>query len=103
MTGLVIPNVVSHDWCNIFGDDQNGAKVYMGGLGDANQVSKQWYCPTRSIGRYYMECEHGHKGQIMKLCGKHFREFNGKVSFCPRCNTNENNGHNCQLTLRSVT
>lgn len=100
---IIVPDVITRDWCNIFGDDINGAKVYLGGLGNANLVDKQWYCPTRSIGRYFMECEHGHKGQVMKLCGKHFREFRTAVTFCPRCNTDDATGHKCKLVLRSVS
>jgi hypothetical protein len=49
-----------------------------------------------------MECEHGHRGQVMKLCGKHYREFKDKVTFCPRCNTNLP-GHKCNLKLVTLS
>lgn len=98
-----VGGVMLQPFCNIFGDDINGAKRYMGGLGDASQVDKQWYCPSHSVGRWRMECEHGHKGQIMKLCSKHFNEFRASVTFCPACNTDENHGHKCHLTLVTVS
>jgi hypothetical protein len=85
------------EWCNIFGDDINGAKIILGGI-SSSKVTQQWYCPTVSVGRFYMVCEHGHKGQVMKLCQKHHDEFDGKVTFCPRCN-NTPPGHNCNLRL----
>lgn len=94
--------IIGRDWCNIYGDDINGAKTYLGGLGNANAVDKQWYCPTRSIGRYRMECEHGHKGQVMKLCGKHFRQFRIAVTFCPKCNELPP-GHKCSLVLKGIS
>lgn len=93
--------VILNGFCNIFGDDVNGAKTVLGGL-STEHVSQQWYCPNRWEGRYRMECEHGHKGQIMKLCSKHLREFRAKVTFCPRCNA-EPPGHNCSLTLEAVS
>lgn len=102
MSVLFNPNgtVLLSDWCNIFGDDINGAERVNGGLG-AGKVTTQWYCPTKSVGRFRMVCEHGHKGQVMKLCQKHFDEFNGKVTFCPRCNAV--NDHKCTLKLESVS
>lgn len=103
MRTISSPTIIGRDFCNIFGDDINGAKVFMGGLGDASSVDKQWYCPTRAVDRYFMECAHGHKGDIMKLCRKHYNEFNGKVTFCPRCNQNEASGHKCKVVLRSVS
>lgn len=95
--------VVSRDFCNIFGDDINGAAKVMGGLEDPSRVDKQWYCPTRAVDRYYMECEHGHRGQLMKLCRKHFNEFNGKVTFCPACNTDPEHGHKCNVRLVTLS
>ena len=99
----LIGAVMLNQYCNIFGEHTNGAQTYMGGLGDASQVDKQWYCPNQYIGRYRMECEHGHVGQMMKLCGQHFRQFRASVTFCPRCNTDENNGHKCKLVLKAVS
>lgn len=94
--------VLLQGFCDIFGDDVNGAKRYMGGLGDASKVDRQWYCPNRPGPRVRMECEHGHKGQVMRPCTKHFNEFRNKVTYCPRCNV-EPPGHNCQLTLNTVS
>lgn len=93
--------VLISDWCDIFGDDINGAKRITGGLG-YGKVTTNWYCPTRAIGRFRMVCEHGHKGQVIKPCQKHFTEFNGKVKFCPRCNIPPND-HRCTLTMEPVS
>lgn len=92
--------VLLSDWCNIFGDSTNGAERVLGGLSDA-RPDRQWYCPTRSVVRVRMVCEHGHKGQVMKLCQKHYTEFNGKVKFCPRCNIPPND-HQCTLRMETV-
>lgn len=94
--------ILGRNFCNIFGDDVNGARKVLGGLGNAASVDRQWYCPNRSIGRYRMECEHGHRGQIMKLCQKHLTEFDDKVTFCPTCNR-ELPGHKCNLKLIPVS
>lgn len=95
--------VMLSQWCNIFGgENDGGAKAVLGGIGP-QKPDRQWYCPTRSIGRYQMQCEHGHKGQIMHLCAKHVKEFGGgAVKFCPKCNTNAP-GHKCTLTLEELS
>lgn len=88
-------------WCNIFGDDN--PKRVLGGLADINRERRGWYCPTRSVGRFRMVCEHGHQGQIMDLCARHVTEFgHGKVTFCPRCNA-EPPGHKCELKMVEVS
>ena len=95
-----VGGVILNGFCNIFGDDINGATKVLGGLG--NQApDKQWYCPSRWVGRYRMTCEHGHRGQVMKLCKKHVTEFSGKVTFCPRCNA-EPPGHKCKLVMEEM-
>ena len=89
-------------WCNIFGgENDGGAKAVLGGIGPQTP-DRQWYCPTPSIGRFQMTCAHGHRGQIMHLCQKHFSEFRTDVSFCPKCNTNPP-GHRCQLALEALS
>lgn len=93
--------VLLSGFCNIFGDDINGAKKVLGGLGEQTP-ERQWYCSNRYQGRYRMSCEHGHQGQIMKLCPKHFNEFRVAVSYCPPCNASPP-GHNCSLTLKMVS
>ena len=102
MSGPFTGAVLLSEWCNIFGDATNGAKRFLGGQADASTVERQWYCPTRSIGRWRMECEHGHKGQIMKLCGSHLKEFRSKITYCPPCNVAPP-GHKCGLTLIAVS
>lgn len=87
--------------CNIFGAETGGARL-LGGLG-TEKVSRQWFCPSESVGRFVMECEHGHKGQIMPLCQKHYMEFRNSVSYCPPCNTDEATGHKCRLALHHVS
>ena len=96
------PVVLARDWCNIFGDDVNGAERFMGGLGDASKVERQWYCPTRMVGRFQAVCTHGHRGRVMRLCNQHLKAF-GNMQFCPRCNQDESNGHRCRLKLEPVT
>lgn len=89
-------------WCNIFGgENDGGAKAVLGGIGPQTP-DRQWYCPTKSIGRYVMTCPHGHHGQIMHLCGKHLDEFKTAVSFCPPCNSNPP-GHKCGLIMTEVS
>lgn len=89
-------------WCNIFGgENDGGAKRVLGGLGPQTPA-RQWYCPTKSIGRYRMQCAHGHQGQIMDLCAKHVKEFGKAVTFCPRCNA-EPPGHKCGLIMTEVS
>jgi hypothetical protein len=96
--------VLLSPWCNIFGDDINGAQRILGGLESATgKKVQQWYCPTRSIGRFRMQCAHGHKGQIMKLCQKHLTEFSGgKIVFCPRCNIPPND-HKCKVEIKALS
>lgn len=94
------------EWCNIFGGEwDGGAKRVLGGLGPQTP-SKQWYCPTPSIGHFRMRCEHGHQGQIMHLCQSHLDQFKDAVTFCPACNnSNDANkpGHKCKLTISEVS
>jgi hypothetical protein len=94
--------VLLSDWCNIYGDDINGAVRVNGGL-ETGKAWKQWYCPNKMIGRFRMVCEHGHRGQIMKLCQSHYNQYSGgKVTFCPRCNIPPND-HKCRLDMVPVS
>jgi hypothetical protein len=94
-------------WCNVYGGESSGPSDVrnLGGLGrppDKKQDTN-WFCDTVAVGRFIMVCEHGHKGQIMDLCGKHVERFSdGKVTFCPRCNV-EPPGHKCRIDIRSVS
>lgn len=89
--------------CNIFGDADAGAVRVLGGL-NPGKVTTQWYCPKEAEGRYRMMCQHGHVGQIMYLCVQHLQQFSGgKVQFCPRCNTQPENGHRCPVRIHSVS
>jgi hypothetical protein len=87
--------------CNIFGAESGGGRM-LGGLSSA-KPTVQWYCPSFSVGRFFMRCWHGHKGQIMTLCEKHHTEFQGKVTFCPRCNMEPSTAHKCKLKLEGVS
>lgn len=94
-------NVITDDWCNVYGGEwDGGAKRVLGGIGP--QVpDRQWFCPTRATARYYMECPHGHRGDLMKLCRKHFWQYRDAVTFCPRCNANDD--HKCQIIIREAS
>lgn len=89
------------EWCNIFGAESGGGRM-LGGLGES-APSRQWYCDTRAVGHFFMRCEHGHKGQTMPLCIKHYNEFRKAVSFCPRCNMDPRLGHKCELRLIHIS
>ena len=89
---------LADDWCNVYGGEwDGGAKRVLGGIGP-QKPDRQWYCPTRSVARYFMECEHGHTGPTMKLCRKHYHQYQGKVEFCPRCNADDD--HRCKIMIR---
>lgn len=95
--------VLLHQWCNVYGVETGGAARILGGLVDpTGQKVTQWYCAKLSIGRYRMECEHGHRGQIMPLCASHVSQYSAGVSFCPRCNIPPED-HRCSLTLVPVS
>jgi len=83
--------------CNIYGAETGGAQRLLGGL-SSSKVKTQWYCKNRSIARYFMQCAHGHRGQLMPLCESHRRQYGSSVTFCPKCNA-EPPGHKCPLTL----
>jgi hypothetical protein len=90
-------------WCNVFGGENAGPSDvrHLGGLGRApdKKGDTNWFCDTVSVGRFYMECAHGHRGQPMDLCAKHVEKYgNGTVKFCPRCNTDPP-GHRCELKI----
>lgn len=100
-------------WCNVYGGENAGPSDVrnMGGLGRPpdQKGDTNWFCDTVSVGRFYMMCEHGHKGQPMDLCAKHAEKYSkiGKdglttVQFCPRCNTDPP-GHRCQVRLHHVS
>ncbi len=88
------------EWCNIFGAESGGGRL-LGGL-SSSKPKVQWYCPTRAVVHARMTCRHGHHGQMMGVCGKHFREFEKAVTFCPRCNQDPP-GHKCRLVLESIS
>ncbi len=86
--------------CNVYGAETGGIArgKALGGLAQGNPV-QQFYCSSRAVGRFIMECEHGHKGQVMPLCGKHVTQYGGgRVTFCPACNSAPP-GHKCALRL----
>lgn len=93
MSGIILRT----EWCNVYGVESGGATKMLGGLSKSRPTT-QWYCDRRAIGRFIMECEHGHKGQVMPLCAKHRAQYGDSVTFCPRCNA-EPPGHKCNLSL----
>src|ERR1043165_3761177 len=97
---------VSLGFCNIFGAENVSGAVPLGGLptahnGKMQPVTTQWICDTREVSRYVIECEHGHRGKVFKACRKHFHEFRTKITFCPRCNAEDD--HKCRNVIREVS
>lgn len=93
---------IKRDFCEIFGNDINGAVRVLGGL-DERKPTKQWYCPNRSEGKFIMVCEHGHRGRVFLCCFKHLQEFGrGQVQFCPRCNIPPND-HKCTVKAERMS
>ncbi len=88
--------------CNMFGAENEGGARALGGLDTTSRITHQWYCETADVLRYFMECEHGHRGQPFFACRKHYHEFRNKVEFCPRCNIPPND-HKCQVVMREVS
>jgi hypothetical protein len=88
------------EWCNIFGGETSNV-VNLGGLGGRPDVN--WFCPTLAVGKFRMTCAHGHKGQIMAICQKHYDQFKSQVKFCPRCNPPDQPGHRCDLVMEHVS
>jgi len=103
---LFLPNgapAVLTEWCNPFGFETGGATRYLGGEITPGAQVTQWNCKKPAIGRYRMTCEHGHQGQLMKLCADHARQFSVReMKFCPRCNIPPND-HRCDLTLTEIS
>lgn len=89
-------------------------------------VKDQWNCDRRDTHRFRYVCEHGHAGNIVWLCPKHWAEFNGEtvypdsgqpvpwpirraISFCPRCNAGQGlprgvpADHKCRVRLEHVS
>lgn len=93
-------------WCNVFGGENAGPSDVrnLGGLGRApdQKGDTNWFCDTVSVGRFYMVCEHGHRGQLMDLCAKHADKYRASVEFCPRCNTDPP-GHRCKVRLHHAS
>lgn len=90
------------------------------------RVRDQWNCERRDTHRYRWTCEHGHQGQIISLCPKHWAELNSEdfypdtgqpvpwpvrrdISVCPRCNAGESlphgvkADHKCRVRLEHVS
>lgn len=93
--------ILLKEFCNIYGAETGGTAVMLGGL-SGQKSSQQWYCDNISVARFRMECEHGHRGQIMPLCQKHWKQYANGVQFCPRCNAAPP-GHKCNLKLVTVS
>lgn len=85
----------------MYGAETGGARV-LGGL-SSSTPARQWYCPHVAVGRFYMQCAHGHRGQVMPLCQSHYQQYAQGVKFCPRCNSNDDKAHKCELTLVHIS
>lgn len=93
--------ILKTTWCNVYGGENPGGARNLGGLGES-KVAHQWFCPTPAVGRFRMECPHGHKGQVMPLCAAHYEQYKDAVDYCPRCNT-EPPGHKCRLKMIGIS
>lgn len=80
---------------------ENGAARVLGGLSSAAPKTN-WYCDHRAVGHFTMKCQHGHKGQVMALCNKHYMMYRNSVDFCPRCNATPP-GHKCRLVMEHIS
>jgi hypothetical protein len=86
--------------CNVYGGEQSTVRM-LGGLG--RQPTTRFFCPEESVGRFQMKCPHGHVGQIMPLCDKHYMQYRNVVSFCPACNAPGMVGHKCRIALFHIS
>lgn len=87
--------LLSHEKCNPYGAETDGGRM-LGGMG--GPPTTRWYCQERSVYRFRLICEHEHRGPIMPLCQTHYTEFSERtISFCPRCNINDD--HKCNVQL----
>jgi hypothetical protein len=57
----------------------------MGGLYDERYLGRHmWHCPRLAAARFRMVCPHGHRGQVMPLCGPGLvRSPAGEMMFHP--------------------
>jgi hypothetical protein len=103
-------------YCNCYGSENPSGANNLSGF-DTQPVAVQWVCGQPAAHRFTWVCEHGHKGQPVSLCEKHYAELNGEarypdgspvpwtikrdVQFCPRCNTESD--HRCSVRLVTVS
>ena len=68
----------------------------MGGLYPENYLGRHmWHCDRLAAGRFRMVCPHGHRGQVMPLCGPGIvRAPGGEAMFHP--------GHVHEITRRQA-
>lgn len=74
--------------CNPFGHGTDaGPRHLLGGLyGPQYEGRIKWNCQNPATVRAFMECAHGHKGQLMDLCRAHVGEIQKRMSgICPPC------------------
>lgn len=92
---------VAKRFCNIYGAGwDGGAKRVLGGIGP-QKPAHQWNCENQELNRYFLECEHGHRGDITLICRTHYLQYQRKIQFCPRCNATDD--HRCDVTIREVS
>jgi hypothetical protein len=74
--------------CNPYGHATDaGPRHLLGGVyGPAYEGPTKWACEQPATGRYRMECQYGHRGQVMPLCLPHRIEIaKRQAGFCPPC------------------
>jgi hypothetical protein len=73
--------------CNPYGHETGGPRHLLGGIYSAAYEGRQkWHCENPATLRVRMECENGHRGQVMDLCQSHAVEIQRRQSdLCPPC------------------
>lgn len=74
--------------CNPYGHaTDRGPKHLLGGIyGPEYEGHVKWECPNPAAGRFYMQCETGHRGPLVDLCIPHVRMITRRQSgLCTRC------------------
>ena len=71
-------------FCNPYGYEDDRVMV-LGGTRNPENESYQWQCRNFAEARYWMICQHGHRGR-MTLCYGHARMISQRqAGLCPRC------------------
>jgi hypothetical protein len=74
-------------YCNPYGHESGGPRHLMGGVyGPEYEGTHKWTCANLAELRVRMQCQLGHRGQIMKLCRQHVAEISRRqAGLCTVC------------------